>query len=287
MDPDLNRTRTPSAKSLVLDLLSTLRRGAMPVRALVEAASLFGIAENSVRVALSRLSAAGLVESDERGRYRMGSSAAAVRDRVTSWRRLDERVVDWRGDWIAVLPAAGGTARAERRRSERALRWMGFRELRRGLSIRPDNLAGGIDAVRSELHEMGLASGALVCELRALDEWSEARARSLWDAEERAAVYRALRRGIEASARRLRRLPESEAMVESFLRGGPVLRQLVLDPLLPESIEPGAERHALVEAMRGYDALGRECWARLLARHDVPHRAAPVDTRAVAPGGLR
>ncbi len=287
MEPARNATTTPSARSLVLDLLSTLRRGAMPVRALVEAAALFGIAENSVRVALSRLSTAGLVESDERGRYRMGSAAAALRGRVASWRRLDERVVEWSGGWLAVMPAGGGTARADRRRSERALRWMGFRELRRGLSVRPDNLAGGVDAARRELRELGLASGALVCELHALDEWSEARARSLWDVEGRAAAYRALRRDIEDSARRLRQMPESEAMVESFLRGGPVLRQLALDPRLPESIEPGAERRALIDTMRDYDALGRECWSRFLARHDVPHRAAPVDTRAAAPGGLR
>ena len=44
-----------TARSLILDLLSTLRRGTMPVRALVEAGALLGIAENNIRVSLARL----------------------------------------------------------------------------------------------------------------------------------------------------------------------------------------------------------------------------------------
>ena len=45
----------PSPRSLILDLLSTLGRSSAPVRALVSAAGLFGIRENSLRVALARL----------------------------------------------------------------------------------------------------------------------------------------------------------------------------------------------------------------------------------------
>jgi len=44
----------PTAKSLTIDLLSTLRGGSMPVRALVASGALFGIAENNVRVTLAR-----------------------------------------------------------------------------------------------------------------------------------------------------------------------------------------------------------------------------------------
>src|SRR5262245_18249493 len=87
----------PSAESLILDLLSTLAGGTMPVSALVRAAELFDIAENSVRVALARLVAAGQVERDERGLYRMGAQAAPIDRRVTSWRRIHERVQLWDG----------------------------------------------------------------------------------------------------------------------------------------------------------------------------------------------
>ena len=63
----------PTAKSLILDLLSTLRPGsAMPVGALVEAGSLFGLSGNNVRVSIARLLAGGQIARDERGHYRLG-----------------------------------------------------------------------------------------------------------------------------------------------------------------------------------------------------------------------
>ena len=74
-------------------------------------------------------------------------------------------------------------------------------------------------------------------------------------------------------------------MIESFRLGGAAIRQLTLDPLLPEPIVPGDERSALVAAMRRYDAAGRSCWAAFLTRHGVRHRSAPADTRAHALGG--
>lgn len=276
---------TPTARSFVLDLLSTLRRGAMPVRALVESAALFEIAEGSVRVALTRLLAEGLVERDERGSYRLGANAEPVRSRVATWRDLGARLRAWSGAWIGVFDARAPT-RLEQRKRRRALDLLGFRPLARHLEVRPDNLVGGVDRVRDELAALGLAPGAVVCELRALDAVTEARARTLWDADALVADYRRHCRAIEASARRLRTRGDERAMVESFRVGGAALHTLAKDPLLPEPIVPAAERDALVAAMREYDALGRASWSAFLARHGVAHRAAPVDSRAHARGGL-
>ena len=54
----------------------------MPVRALVAAAGLFRIQANSLRVGLARLLAAGTLERDERGEYRLGEKAQAVQHQV-------------------------------------------------------------------------------------------------------------------------------------------------------------------------------------------------------------
>lgn len=266
----------PSAKSLVLDLLSTLRRGAMPVRALVEAGALFGIEGNSVRVALARLLAGGLVERDERGLYRMGAGAGEIQGRVAAWRHLGDRMRTWNGDWIGVHGAgdAGPTAGA-RRRGERALRFLGFRALAPGLDVRPDNLAGGSAVARETLRGLGLANDALVFALRDLGPEAEARAARLWDVPALRRAARASRAALEKSARRLPRLSGPEAMRESFLVGGHVLRQLALDPLLPPEIQPGAEREDLVAAMERYDRLGRAAWAGFLESFGVlPGRSA-------------
>ncbi len=284
--------QAPNARSYVLDLLSTLRRGAMPVRALVESAALFGIAEGSVRVALTRLLADGLVERDERGLYRLGRAAAPVQGRVAAWRDLEARLRPWSGGWIGVLDGRGARApsRPAQRRGERALALTGFRSFGRGLALRPDNLAGGVARLRAELGELGLAPGAVVCELRELDPVSDARARKLWDADDLIEQYRSHRRRVEASARRLRACAPELAMVESFRVGGAALRLLARDPLLPEPIVPAGERAALVDAMVAYDAMGRASWSEFMARHGVvPSRSpdAPFDSRATARGGLR
>jgi phenylacetic acid degradation operon negative regulatory protein len=132
----------PSPRSLILDLLSTLRRGSMPVGALVAAGELFGLAPGTLRVALARLLAAGRVERDSRGRYQLGEKAAPIQRAVVSWRHLDRLTVEWDGSWWAVhAPRPPG--RGERRRHEQALRLLGFRELSPGLRVRPANLAGG------------------------------------------------------------------------------------------------------------------------------------------------
>jgi phenylacetic acid degradation operon negative regulatory protein len=274
----------PTAKSLILDLLSTLGRKSAPVRALVEAAGLFGIEGNNVRVTLARLLADGLVDRDERGLYRPGPGASAVNDQIRSWRRLEERLRRWDGGWVGVH--TGGLVRGDagrRRRRERALRFLGFRTLAPGLELRPDNLAGGVTAVRQQLSGLGLEPGAPVLRLSELDATTEQRARDLWDAAALATSYRDWVARIEASAERLPRLPRGEAMVESFTLGGDAIRQLVLDPLLPEPIVPARERRALVSAMRRYDALGRRIWTGWLG-DDAKSRpdTSPAGVRGLA-----
>jgi phenylacetic acid degradation operon negative regulatory protein len=271
----------PTAKSLILDLLSTLAGGTMPVSALVRAGELFGIAENSLRVALARLVAAGQVERDERGRYRMGRQAAPIDRRVTSWRRISERIRPWADRWVGVHTGAVSARASDRQvqRRERALRFLGFGELSPGLSVRPDNLKGGIPAIRTELASLGVEAGVLVFEIDALDPATDARARGLWDVAGLCSGYRQSLSDIEASERHLQSVTEEEAMVESFLLGGRVIRQLVLDPLLPEPILPVGERDALVVAMRRYDKVGRAFWSAYLERHGVLGARTPADTR--------
>jgi phenylacetic acid degradation operon negative regulatory protein len=244
----------------------------------VAAGSIFGLEENNVRVALARLLRRGLVERDERGRYRLGRSAEAVRERVAGWRRPRARLRPWKGGWVAVL-GAPTRRRGSGLRSERALRWLGMRELSPGLFVRPDNLKGGVAEARSDLRGLGLDPGATVVRLDELDAEREQAARALWDVPALQQGYRRSRAALARSAARLGSLGVEDAMVESFREGGQVIRQLVLDPLLPEEISPTAERDALVEALRTYDRLGRSVWADFMGRHEVPHLRHPVDVR--------
>lgn len=251
-----------SAKSLAIDLLSTMpSHFPVAVGALLRGAAILGIGENSMRVALARLRARGLVESDERGLYRLSSIAEPVNRRVRSWRSIEQGVVQWDGSWTAV--EMSGLPRGDRKRSRmglRALRLLGFEALTPGLQIRPDNLAGGVSEVRERLVALGFAPAPMAFRLTDLDSDLDARARSLWDVATLEAGYRASRERLEESTERLSSLSEVEAMAETFRLGGEAVRRIVLDPLLPESIVDVPARRALVEAMQRYDILGRDCW---------------------------
>jgi phenylacetic acid degradation operon negative regulatory protein len=271
--------RGPTPRSLILDLLSTLSQGTMPVAALVEAAALFDLAPGTIRVALARLLASGQVERDVRGRYRLGAAAAPVQSVVQGWRGLEGRSVPWDGSWWAVHDTGVGRRGPQARRHERALRLLGFRSLRPGLAVRPANLRGGCAALRDELHALGLAPHALVFRLHELDPASEERARGLYDAPALRKVYRDSLAELEASSARLGELSEPDAMRESFLVGGRAIQRLAQDPVLPPEICDPRERDAVARALRDYDRRGRTCWSGLLARYDVPHRRAPADTR--------
>jgi phenylacetic acid degradation operon negative regulatory protein len=268
---------TPTAKSLVLDLLSTAHGHTMPVRALVRAGALFGLSGNSLRVALARLCARGRVERDERGRYRLTASAQAVTRHVAAWSRLEERMVPWRGGWIG-LHAVGSQPdrRSLLRQRRRALNFFGFRALAPDLWVRPDNLEGGVKDLRPRLTAVGLQVEVPIFNMSGLDADTEVRARRLWDAEALCGAYAEGRKALLRSVERIYGLAAERALVESFLVGGRALRQLAFDPLLPEPIVPAAPRRDFVDELRRYDRIGRAYWRSFMKAQGVPALESPL-----------
>ncbi len=259
----------------------------MPVRALVDAGRLFGIEENAVRVALARLRASGQVESTERGRYQLGPAAAPVESEISGWRRVERRMRPWNGGWLGVL-SPSGTGPGH----DRALRLLGFQELRPRFRVRPDNLTEDTDALRRRLERLGMSERATLFSLRSLDDTTSEEARGLWEGDRIRSMHADGVRRMQESERRLSRLSRDAARVESFLLGGEMIRQIVLDPLLPEALSSGSERRALVEALRHYDRVGRGYWSEFLRRYDVAHRWTPMQLSTdevqgvLAAGGL-
>jgi phenylacetic acid degradation operon negative regulatory protein len=252
-------------KNLILSLLSTAAGSAMPAGALVAAGRLFAISENNIRVTLARLRAGRMINQDDRGFYCLAHKAVPVGKQVTSWRTIEQRVRPWTGGWIGVH--TGAVQRSERRahrHGDRALRFLGFERFDASLHVRPDNLTGGVAAVRQQLYELGLDAKAMVFSIGDLDTAAERRARRLWDAAALRHGYRSSLGALRESRQHLGDLPAHEALVESFLLGGRVIRQLVLDPLLPEPLVPTDDRKQLVKAMCDYDRAGRSCWSAFL-----------------------
>jgi phenylacetic acid degradation operon negative regulatory protein len=251
----------PTAKSLLLDLLSAAGPSGASVRRLVSACALFDIRENNVRVALVRLSAAGLIEAAGRGEYRLGDGAKDLAREVAEWRTAEQRVRAWAGGYVAVHtgPLARGDRVAARRRN-RALRLVGMRAVEPGLFVRPDNLEGGVDAARVRLRLLGLDQGANVFLAASFDDGTESRARGLWDGKALDASYKRSRTRLEKWLERAPRLEPDVAAREAFLLGGAAIRQVVYDPLLPAPLVDVQERRSFVDTVRRFDRAGRAIW---------------------------
>jgi phenylacetic acid degradation operon negative regulatory protein len=257
-----------SAKSVVLEVLSageSIYQGVLPVRSLVQAASVFDIAENSVRVAIVRLRAEGLLESPGRGEDRLGPNAQVVNDKIHGWRTVSSRVGDWDGSWAAAFTAdLSRTDRPALRRRSRALRYLGFEELKSGLFLRPNNLTPGIDGIRDELAALGLDGDAPVFRMEELNPDQECRARALWDSPSLEQTYSKLHGDLTVSMGRLEELPLKDSVREAFLLGREGIRHVVLDPLLPEPLVDEGKRSSMVNVLRTYCDKGLSLWTRFL-----------------------
>lgn len=257
-------------KSLVLDLFRVVPPDReVAVRDLVAVTALFGITANATRVAVTRLAAAGVLESPRRGHYTLTESAARLGDWVEAWRRGDDRLRPWAGGWLALaIPA--GLDRAARGRSQRAVDRFGFRPELANLMVRPDNLAAPIDRLREQLRDHGVAPGAELFAMRELSDRLAARFAALWPIAELERERRRQTEALRASAERLAGRPSAAALVESFTLGGKAIRLLARDPLLPEELASGDARRELTAVMLDYDRLGRTLWTDALAVARAP-----------------
>lgn len=159
-----------SARHLILNLLMAVEGGTLSAREVVAACNALRIQGNNARVALTRLNASGMLITTGRGTYRLGPQAAPLADEISGWRETTARVREWNGDWVAVhVGPAGRSDRAALRARGRALGLLGLAEFERGLFLRPDNLAGGVDVARERLGRLGLGAGATVFIARGLE----------------------------------------------------------------------------------------------------------------------
>ncbi|MDQ2726719.1 MAG: PaaX domain-containing protein, C- domain protein [Actinomycetota bacterium] len=186
----------------------------LAVKALVRVGELFGIAEGTVRVALSRMAADGeLITND--GHYRLGPRLAA-RQADQDRGRWPE-VTEWSGAWEIVLGAGGdGDRQAVGGRLEALhLAWAGGRTwLRPANLIRSSSTPWPEGCVRFDGRPAtdGADDGAIVGSLWDLDGWQQVGADLI-------EAYRA-----------------ANGPAERFVVTAAILRHLRTDPLLPPAL---------------------------------------------------
>ncbi|WP_242882414.1 PaaX family transcriptional regulator C-terminal domain-containing protein [Actinomadura litoris] len=208
--------RPLTARSVVLSTLLGVHPPRLPARYLVRAGDLFGIAEGTIRVALSRMVASGDLVQDE-GMYALTERLLARQARQDESRLPHTR--DWDGTWeIAVITAERRPA-TERAALRQAMSGLRLAELREGTWLRPANLTRP-------------RPGTVVRQCTFLTARPEADpvalAASLWDLGGWAASARAL----------LDALHRAATTPEKFTLAAAALRHLLRDPILPPELLP-------------------------------------------------
>jgi phenylacetic acid degradation operon negative regulatory protein len=223
----------------VASLVLGTRRGRLPGSALVRAATLFGFAEGTTRVALSRMVAAGEL-STSGGEYSLDGPLLDRHGRQEEGRRPQVR--RWDGSWRVAVVGSAGARRpaAERAAVRRRLADLRLAEWREGVWIRPDNFRR--DAYPSIDGCTWLERSQFVS-----DEDVPELVDKLWSPAHWAAT------ATELLAAMTKTTPADD-IAETFRIAAAVVRHLRDDPLLPEALLPaGWPGQALRAAYDDYE----------------------------------
>jgi phenylacetic acid degradation operon negative regulatory protein len=220
------RARRPlAARSVVASVLLGTRGGALSGQRLVRTAELFGFAEGTTRVALSRMVAAGELDTRD-GRYRLAGSLLDRQGRQESGRR--PRLRAWTGAWrVGVVEASQGRPAADRAELRKSLIGQRLAEWREGVWLRPDNL------VDAPSHPACAWLTARLDEPRSATDL----AGCLWDLDGWAASARGLLNELRSSVGDLE-AGRTGMLADGFVIAAAAVRHLAADPLLPADLLP-------------------------------------------------
>lgn len=213
---DVPGLRPLTARSAVLSTLLGAHPPRLPARSLVRVGELFGVAEGTIRVALSRMVAAGdLVQTN--GDYALTSRLIQRQARQDQSRAPAVR--PWPGEWEIAVVTADRRPPGRRMAFRQTMTELRLAELREGTWLRPANLErplAGFDATE-----------CVVLLGRPVDDPATLAA-SLWDLDAWADRARLLLRALDGAG----------DLAESFVLAAAVLRHFVADPLLPDELLP-------------------------------------------------
>lgn len=238
-----------SARSVIASVLLGSHPPCLPAAALVRAGRLFDIAEGTIRVALSRMVAAGELAAGD-GSYQLAGRLLERQDRQDASRRPLTR--PWDGSWSLAVVASERRGPAERAALRAAAASLNMAELREGVWLRPDNLhpdraPAARRVVEDQCQLFSAAPRADAAEL----------ASSLWDLAGWQASALALREAMDGLGPALAE-DRPEALAAAFSLSAAVLRCFLADPLLPAELLPvGWPGDALRAEHEAFDRLLR------------------------------
>lgn len=254
-----------TANELILDLLAAHEVHELPVSALCKAGSLFDISEQTIRVSLTRLVKQGKITLKERAVYAWNSSGHSLFSVVTNWINKEKDMIHWDGGWVGVLDAdISKTDKATYSKHHRAMALYGFKNFKHALHVRPNNLGGGIEKVDRDLIKLGLSPKSLLIIISKVDAQEELKLRSLWNTQYLETSYRLMLEELEQSLDDIQQVDIATAARLSLIQARKVINQLILDPLLPNTLFDPTTRQKLLKLMIRYHEMTRKIWSNFL-----------------------
>ncbi|BBY73404.1 hypothetical protein MPRF_03030 [Mycolicibacterium parafortuitum] len=214
-----------TARSVVLSVMLGAHPACATAAELIRLTADFGIREPTVRVALTRMVAAGDLVRSEDG-YRLSERL------LTRQRRQDDAISprsrDWDGSWTTlIVTSVGGDART-RSALRNALQDKRFGELREGVWLRPAN----VDV------ELGEEIATRVRVLSSRDVAPAELAATLWD----------LTGWAQKGRHMLSEMAAAQDVPGRFVVAAAIVRHLLTDPVLPAELLPAGWPGAAVRA---------------------------------------
>lgn len=205
-----------TARSVVLSTLLGYDPPALPVRALVRVGVLFGIAERTIRVAITRMVADGDLLGD-RDSYRL--TERLIRRQQHQRESCSPRTKPWDGSWEMAIVTTGARPLSERVALRKSMVGLRLAEMREGVWMRPANLPRESD--------LRTVDQCTIFDTFPRQDPAEL-ARSLWD----------LPAWANEAARLLEQLQQAETLVAGFIATAETIHHLFVDPVLPDDLLP-------------------------------------------------
>jgi phenylacetic acid degradation operon negative regulatory protein len=204
-----------TAQSVVLSVLLGAHPAWATAAELIRLTEDFGLREQTLRVALTRMVASGDLVRSADG-YRLSDRLLARQRRQDD--AVHPRLRPWDGAWTTLIITSVGIDARTRAGLRTTLRQSRFGELREGVWLRPDNLK----------LELPAGTRPRVRVLRGYDDAPAELANLLWDLP-----------GWAGTGRRL--LDEMSAATDvpgRFVAAAGMVRHLLTDPVLPDELLP-------------------------------------------------
>jgi phenylacetic acid degradation operon negative regulatory protein len=246
-----------SARSLILSLLLRTQPPTMRGSRLVQWCGLFGVAEGTARVALSRMVERGELRSAD-GTYELAGRAG--RRRAEQDWSIEPKRERWSGAWRMAVVKTTSRAPLDRREFRNAMGHLRMGELREGAWSRPDNLP----RAAAPKDAWDIARKQCAWWTATPDDDPVALARRLFDLAGSAKKCTRTADVLERATARAGDDPQR--LAEAFAAGATALQLIRVDPLLPTELmpdgDPGDELRAAYRAWEREFADALQAWFR-------------------------